>query len=84
MAEINIPVQNDLNETDSDYLTDSDSQYYDDSGSEYELSAQEQWEESLKQINNLINFIIFPLIGKVIGRRFSHIVWRKIANWWFI
>lgn len=84
MTELNIPIQQDLGETDSDYLTDSDSYYYDDSGSEYELTAQEQWEESLKQINNLINLIIFPLIGKVIGRRFSHIIWRRFANWWFI
>lgn len=84
MTEPNIPIQQDLGETDSDYLTDSDSYYYDDSGSEYELTAQEQWEESLKQINNLINLIIFPLIGKVIGRRFSHIIWRRFANWWFI
>ncbi|CAG88307.1 DEHA2E17182p [Debaryomyces hansenii CBS767] len=84
MTELNIPIQQDLGETDSDYLTDSDSYYYDDSGSEYELTAQEQWEESLKQINNLINLIIFPLIGKVIGRRFSHIIWRRFANWWFV
>ena len=84
MTELNIPIQQDLGETDSDYLTDSDSFYYDDSGSEYELTAQEQWEESLKQINNLINLIIFPLIGKVIGRRFSHIIWRRFANWWFV
>ncbi|CUM46102.1 uncharacterized protein AC631_01406 [Debaryomyces fabryi] len=84
MTELNIPIHHGLDETDSDYLTDSDSQYYDDSGSEYDLTAQEQWEESLKQVNNLINLIIFPLIGKVIGRRFSHIIWRKFANWWFI
>mmetsp|Transcript_5043 Transcript_5043/g.5607 ORF Transcript_5043/g.5607 Transcript_5043/m.5607 type:complete len:85 (+) Transcript_5043:5667-5921(+) len=84
MTELNIPIHHDLDETDSDYLTDSDSQYYDDSSSEYELTAQEQWEESLKQINNFINLIIFPLLGKVIGRRFSHIIWRKFANWWFI
>lgn len=82
MAELNISTIQD--DTDVDYLTDTDSGYFDDSSSEYELTAQEQWEESLKQVNNLINFIIFPLVGKVIGRRFSHIIWKEFANWWFV
>lgn len=61
-------------DTDSLYTTDSS----------YQLSAQEQWEESVRQINTLLSFIIFPLVGKLLGRRFAHYVWKNIANWWFI
>ncbi|CAH6722938.1 mitochondrial import protein 2 [[Candida] jaroonii] len=48
--------------------------------SEYGLSAQEQWEESMKQINGLVNWIIVPLIGKILGRRVSKIIWARIAG----
>ncbi|KAK6456363.1 uncharacterized protein RJT20DRAFT_141015 [Scheffersomyces xylosifermentans] len=81
-AIINYP---DANE--DDYMTTTEDEYEDDeidSEFSYELTAQEQWEESLKQINGLVNFIIFPMIGKVLGRRFSHLLWRRIADWWFI
>lgn len=53
------------------------------SSSEYSLTAQEHWEESMKQIQALVSFVIFPLLGKLLGRRFSKIVWRKVANWWW-
>ncbi|KAL6454807.1 hypothetical protein SBY92_004278 [Candida maltosa Xu316] len=66
--------------------TDDTDELYSDysSDSEYELSAQEHWEESVKQLTMLFSIIIFPLIGKLLGRRFSKIVWRKVANWWFV
>ena len=57
---------------------------YDDEYSEYALSAQEHWEESMKQLTMLFSIVIFPLIGKLLGRRFSKIIWRKVANWWFV
>lgn len=61
-----------------DYDSDYDSEYT-------ELTAQEQWEESLEQINGLMNWIIFPLVGKVLGRRVSKIIWNRIANvWWAV
>ncbi|KAL1574282.1 hypothetical protein MG5_05428 [Candida albicans P57072] len=60
----------------SDYTSDEDS--------EYALSAQEHWEESMKQLTMLFSIVIFPLIGKLLGRRFSKIIWRKVANWWFV
>lgn len=60
---------------------DSDSDYYSDS--EYGLSAQQHWEESVKQIRSLVNLVLFPLVGKVLGRRTAHVVWRHFANWYF-
>ncbi|KAM9904390.1 hypothetical protein OXX69_007579 [Metschnikowia pulcherrima] len=66
-----------------DYSGEEDSGYYSETESEYGLSAQEQWDESIKQITGLVNFVIFPLLGKLLGRRTAHIIWRKVANWWF-
>ncbi|KAG2732564.1 hypothetical protein G9P44_004981 [Scheffersomyces stipitis] len=68
-----------------DYMSSTEEEYEDDDSEySYDLTAQEQWEESIKQIKGLINFIIFPLIGKVAGRRFSHLIWRRVAEWWFV
>lgn len=77
-----------VDDTDLDYMSDSEYEYSSGSDSDYydenRLSAQKQWEESLKQINGLFSLVIFPLIGKVLGRRFSHIIWNKFSDWWFI
>ncbi|KAF3985990.1 hypothetical protein FT663_05068 [Candidozyma haemuli var. vulneris] len=62
---------------------DTDIDYYSESDSEYYLSAQEQWEESLKQIEGLVNFVLVPLIGKLLGRRTAHVLWRRFADWYF-
>ncbi|ODV67163.1 hypothetical protein HYPBUDRAFT_11759 [Hyphopichia burtonii NRRL Y-1933] len=61
---------------DTDLEFSSDEDYESDDTDELKLSPQEQWEESLKQINSLVSFVIFPLIGKILGRRFSHTLWR--------
>lgn len=68
----------------TDFEDDEEIGYESDESSMYELSAQEQWEESMRQITGLINFIIFPLIGKVLGRRCSHMIWGKVSEWLFI
>ncbi|KAH3672187.1 hypothetical protein WICMUC_004416 [Wickerhamomyces mucosus] len=80
-----IPLENDENinnlqfgtdqDDDSDYY-DEDYDYtyddYDSSDDETELrNAQLQWEESLSQLKTLVGFVILPLIGKVLGRRFA-------------
>ncbi|KAM9924700.1 hypothetical protein OXX59_004344 [Metschnikowia pulcherrima] len=67
----------------NDYSGEEDSGYYSETESEYDVSAQEQWDESIKQITGLVNFVIFPLLGKLLGRRTAHIIWRKVAKWWF-
>lgn len=81
MAEAVLQVEHD-SEYEYDYHSD-DSYSSDYSSSEYELTAQEQWEESLRQISSLMNLIIFPLVGKIVGRRVSHTIWAKFADWWF-
>lgn len=53
---------------------DYDSDYETDSSLDEELqliNAQLQWEESLVQLQKLFSFIVLPLLGKLIGRRFA-------------
>lgn len=35
--------------------------------------SQLQWQESMNQLTGLINFIIIPLVGRMLGRRFANI-----------
>lgn len=65
-------------EESTDYESDMESDY---SAYSDELTAQEHWEESLKQINALLSLVIFPLFGKILGRRFAHGIWRQVAQW---
>ncbi|RCK66244.1 hypothetical protein Cantr_03534 [Candida viswanathii] len=68
-----------------EYDDDDDDEYLDyTSESEYELSAEEHWEESVKQLATLFSIVVFPMLGKLLGRRFSKIIWRRVANWWFV
>lgn len=34
--------------------------------------AQEQWEESMRQLRALVSLVIVPLAGKFLGRRFAY------------
>lgn len=43
-----------------------------DSEEEYRL-AQEEWEESLNQLQQLVSVVLLPFFGKWLGRRWSHI-----------
>lgn len=58
----------------------------DDDNSDYTFKTdllrdpQKEWEENLAQLNTLLNFVLLPIVGKVLGRRFANIVWRKIAE----
>lgn len=70
-------VMTDYEYSDSDYETDSEWTSED----ELQLSPQQHWEESVKQITSLVNLVIFPLLGKVLGRRMSHLIWGHIAEW---
>lgn len=36
------------------------------------LAAQQEWEESINQLNQLVSFVLLPTIGKFFGRRFSY------------
>ena len=81
-------IQGDVSSSlDNEYITTDDEYSDDDYESEseysYEMTAQQHWEESMKQVEGLLSFVIFPLFGKVLGRRFSHLVWKRVAEWWF-
>lgn len=47
----------------------------------FRKTTQEEWEENLIQIKTLLNFVILPVLGKVLGRKFSLLVWKKFAEW---
>lgn len=64
-------------DTDLEYESDTESE------NEYSLSAQQQWEESIRVITELINHMLFPLLGKLVGRRVAHSVWRRVAEYLF-
>jgi hypothetical protein len=66
------------------YTSDDEYDYDYETDSNFDLDAQQQWEESITQIEGLFSMLLFPLIGKALGRKFSHRIWRNIADWWYI
>jgi hypothetical protein len=52
----------DMSSTASSY--DSDEEY---------LLAQQEWEESLQQLQQLVAIVLLPIFGKWMGRRWSHL-----------
>lgn len=60
--------------------TDSDS--YSDSDSDEQVSdAQQEWEESVRQLEGLLYLVLFPVAGKFIGRRLAFFCkWRVLSN----
>lgn len=49
----------------------SDDSYDDDEEEELRL-AQQEWEESLEQLQQLVAVVLLPFLGKFLGRRWSH------------
>ncbi|KAF5312557.1 hypothetical protein D9619_002986 [Psilocybe cf. subviscida] len=47
-----------------------------DSDEEYQL-AQQEWEESLDQLRQLVAIVLMPMVGKWLGRRWSHILYSR-------
>ncbi|EDO18220.1 hypothetical protein Kpol_543p50 [Vanderwaltozyma polyspora DSM 70294] len=45
------------------------------------LDAQRQWEESLQQLNKVLNWLFLPLLGKFLGRRTSRVIWKRVMNY---
>ncbi|OXB40699.1 hypothetical protein B1J92_M11473g [Nakaseomyces glabratus] len=37
------------------------------------MEAQEQWEQSVEQLNEVLNWVLLPLLGKYMGRKLA---WR--------
>jgi len=44
----------------------------DDSGDEEYQLAQQEWEESLEQLAQIVSVVLFPFLGKWLGRRWSY------------
>jgi hypothetical protein len=49
------------------YLDDFDEDDY----SDYSYDADAEWEESKAQMNALFSLVIFPFVGRWLGRKFS-------------
>ena len=52
---------------DTDSLSDSSPDL-----DEEALLAQEEWEESIEQLQKLFSFVLLPIAGKYFGRSFSY------------
>ncbi|KAA8916706.1 hypothetical protein TRICI_001164 [Trichomonascus ciferrii] len=59
---------------DNDSVSSDDSTYDED-------DAQQQWEESVEQLQKLFTLIILPLTGKFFGRRFAYYSWMKYVEY---
>ncbi|KAL1990153.1 hypothetical protein VTN49DRAFT_5992 [Thermomyces lanuginosus] len=58
--------------TESDFLSD------DVNG---DSDAEEQWRESLQQLELLLTMVIIPFVGKYIGRKCAYWGWTKFMTW---
>lgn len=68
-------------ETEINDLTDSSSIVTDtEEESEALKEARRQWEESLVQLNQVINWVILPLLGKFLGRKVARWTWKWVAG----
>ncbi|KAJ8083904.1 hypothetical protein PM082_002671 [Marasmius tenuissimus] len=48
---------------------------------EYQLAqAQEEWEESLRQLQHLFSVVFLPLVGKWLGRKWSYWAYARYAR----
>lgn len=61
----------------SDYESDLMDDYYEGQL----LDAQKQWEESLDQLNKVLNWILLPLVGKFLGRRVAKTIWKGVMEY---
>lgn len=64
-------------EDDFDYDTDEIDEVFE----SQLLSAQQQWEESLEQLNKVLNWVLLPLIGKFMGRRMAKVLWQHAMEY---
>ncbi|KAI8342386.1 hypothetical protein BC941DRAFT_509298 [Chlamydoabsidia padenii] len=55
------------------YLDD----FEDDDSSDYTYDADAEWEESKAQMNALFSLVIFPFVGRWLGRKLSFLVWSR-------
>ncbi|KAF3910601.1 hypothetical protein ABW21_db0203530 [Orbilia brochopaga] len=48
---------------------------------EHESDAEQEWQESLKQLELLLTMVIVPFAGKWLGRRCAFWVWARYMEW---
>ncbi|KAG0163025.1 hypothetical protein DFQ30_000855, partial [Apophysomyces sp. BC1015] len=58
----------DIIDDDIDY---SERGYVSEDDSYYSYDAEAEWEESKEQINTLFSLVVFPFVGKWLGKKFS-------------
>ncbi|KAL9113753.1 MAG: hypothetical protein Q9227_002198 [Pyrenula ochraceoflavens] len=52
------------------------------SGSDVEESdAEREWRESIQQLELLLNMVVVPLLGKMVGRKFAYWGWKRYMEW---
>ncbi|SCU90260.1 LADA_0F02850g1_1 [Lachancea dasiensis] len=67
---------------DDDYMSDHEQEYEDEVDYDYELlTAQQQWEESLEQLSQVLNWVLLPLLGKFLGRRTALRIWKNVMDY---
>ncbi|GAV53782.1 hypothetical protein ZYGR_0AK02840 [Zygosaccharomyces rouxii] len=71
-----------LNEEEEEY-SDYESDLMDDYYETQLLDAQKQWEESLDQLNKVLNWILLPLVGKFLGRRVAKTIWKRVMEYYW-
>ena len=49
----------------------------DENDSLYSYDAEAEWEESKEQLNALFSMVIFPFVGKWLGKKFSFWLWTR-------
>ncbi|KAJ6257330.1 hypothetical protein Dda_8219 [Drechslerella dactyloides] len=65
-----------LASTSSDEVASIDSE-----DTEHESDAEQEWQESLKQLELLLTMVIVPFAGKWLGRRCAFWVWARFMEW---
>ncbi|KAJ7596908.1 hypothetical protein C8J56DRAFT_773510 [Mycena floridula] len=60
---------------DDDLSSNSSSSSEDD----YRL-AQQEWDENLHQLQQLVSMVLFPMLGKYLGRRWSHWAFERYSR----
>ncbi|CAL9732780.1 mitochondrial import protein 2 [Monosporozyma unispora] len=71
--------EDNINETsteNSEVSTDDDDEYEDLAV----IEARKQWEESLVQLSQVLNWVVLPLLGKFFGRKAALWTWKWVAN----
>ncbi|CAI7671574.1 unnamed protein product [Penicillium bialowiezense] len=49
--------------------------------SEYSSDAEEEWRESIQQLELLLSMVLVPFIGKLMGRRCAYWSWSRFMQW---